>query len=143
MHVSEKAVSAERLYAGDGAPEDERMHIVGALVGVDHLEVDQVARHAELVADAVATHHVARHAGDVQRLAAAVAFHDAGGFDNGNGIPRSVIDKIFQPFFTTKPTGQGTGLGLSLSYDIITKGHAGTLEVESEEGAGSVFTIRI
>ncbi len=63
--------------------------------------------------------------------------------DNGNGIPRSVIDKIFQPFFTTKPTGQGTGLGLSLSYDIITKGHAGTLEVESEEGAGSVFTIRI
>jgi len=63
--------------------------------------------------------------------------------DNGNGIPRSIIDKIFQPFFTTKPTGQGTGLGLSLSYDIITKGHAGTLEVESEEGAGSVFTIRI
>ncbi|MBK6449531.1 MAG: ATP-binding protein [Saprospiraceae bacterium] len=63
--------------------------------------------------------------------------------DNGNGMTQSTIDKIFQPFFTTKPTGQGTGLGLSLSYDIITKGHAGTLEVESEEGAGSVFTIRI
>ena len=63
--------------------------------------------------------------------------------DNGNGMTQSALDKIFQPFFTTKPTGQGTGLGLSLSYDIITKGHAGTLEVESEEGAGSVFTIRI
>lgn len=63
--------------------------------------------------------------------------------DNGNGIPQNIVDKIFQPFFTTKPTGHGTGLGLSLSYDIITKGHEGTLEVKSGEGAGSVFTIRI
>ncbi len=61
--------------------------------------------------------------------------------DNGNGIPQSAIDKIFQPFFTTKPTGQGTGLGLSLSYDIITKGHGGELKVESKEGEGSSFTI--
>ena len=61
--------------------------------------------------------------------------------DNGSGIPRHVLTKIFQPFFTTKPTGQGTGLGLSLSYDVITKGHNGTLAVESEEGEGSVFTI--
>ncbi len=62
--------------------------------------------------------------------------------DNGNGIPQKVLDKIFQPFFTTKPTGQGTGLGLSLSYDII-KAHGGELEVNTKEGEGSVFTISI
>lgn len=61
--------------------------------------------------------------------------------DNGMGIPQKVIDKIFQPFFTTKPTGQGTGLGLSLSYDIITKGHRGELRVDTEEGAYTQFTI--
>jgi signal transduction histidine kinase len=60
--------------------------------------------------------------------------------DNGNGIPDSIKEKIFQPFFTTKPTGSGTGLGLSLSYDII-KAHGGTLEVESEEGKGTTFYI--
>ena len=62
--------------------------------------------------------------------------------DNGNGIPQKVIDKIFQPFFTTKPTGQGTGLGLSLSYDII-KAHGGELKVETKEGAGSEFIIQL
>ncbi len=61
--------------------------------------------------------------------------------DNGNGIPPQVIDKIFQPFFTTKPTGEGTGLGLSMSYDIITKGHGGRLKVESKEGKGTTFYI--
>ena len=61
--------------------------------------------------------------------------------DNGNGIPEKVLDKIFQPFFTTKPTGQGTGLGLSLSYDIVTKGHGGELKVETKENEGSTFTI--
>ena len=61
--------------------------------------------------------------------------------DNGNGIPQKVLDKIFQPFFTTKPTGQGTGLGLSMSYDIVTKGHGGSLEVKSEEQKGSEFII--
>lgn len=61
--------------------------------------------------------------------------------DNGTGIPQSVLDKIYQPFFTTKPTGAGTGLGLSLSYDIITKGHGGELQVESEEGKGTAFRI--
>ena len=61
--------------------------------------------------------------------------------DNGNGIPQKALDKIFQPFFTTKPTGQGTGLGLSLSYDIITKGHGGELKVETKEGEGSTFVI--
>ena len=61
--------------------------------------------------------------------------------DNGNGIPQKVLDKIFQPFFTTKPTGQGTGLGLSLSYDIVTKGHGGELKVETKEGGGSEFII--
>jgi two-component system NtrC family sensor kinase len=60
--------------------------------------------------------------------------------DNGNGIPKSIIDKIFQPFFTTKPTGQGTGLGLSLSYDII-KAHGGELKVETKEGEGTEFII--
>ena len=63
--------------------------------------------------------------------------------DNGNGIPQNIIDKIFQPFFTTKPTGQGTGLGLSLAYDIITKEHNGTLKVESREGEGTMFLIRL
>lgn len=63
--------------------------------------------------------------------------------DNGGGMPENIKTKIFQPFFTTKPTGQGTGLGLSLSYDIITKGHAGTLEVESTEGEGTKFIITL
>jgi two-component system NtrC family sensor kinase len=62
--------------------------------------------------------------------------------DNGPGIPASVLDKIFQPFFTTKPTGQGTGLGLSLSYDIV-KAHGGELSVETKEGEGTVFTIQL
>jgi len=62
--------------------------------------------------------------------------------DNGNGIPQKIVDKIFQPFFTTKPTGQGTGLGLSLSYDII-KGHGGEIKVQTTEGEGSEFIIRL
>lgn len=63
--------------------------------------------------------------------------------DNGGGIPSKTIEKIFQPFFTTKPTGQGTGLGLSLSYDIITKGHGGELKVGTIEGEETEFTIVI
>ena len=63
--------------------------------------------------------------------------------DNGPGIPPNIMDKIFQPFFTTKPAGQGTGLGLSLAYDIVTKGHNGTLKVSSEEGQGSEFIIQL
>jgi signal transduction histidine kinase len=62
--------------------------------------------------------------------------------DNGNGIPKKILGKIFQPFFTTKPTGQGTGLGLSLSYDII-KAHGGEIKVESKEGEGSEFIIML
>ena len=62
--------------------------------------------------------------------------------DNGNGIPKKVLDKIFQPFFTTKPTGQGTGLGLSMSYDIV-KAHGGELKVETKEGEGSEFIISL
>jgi signal transduction histidine kinase len=62
--------------------------------------------------------------------------------DNGNGIPQKVLDKIFQPFFTTKPTGQGTGLGLSLAYDII-KAHGGEIKVETKEGEGSEFIIQV
>ncbi len=63
--------------------------------------------------------------------------------DNGNGIPQTVLDKIFQPFFTTKPTGAGTGLGLSLSYDIVTRQHGGTLNAETEEGKGATFIIEL
>jgi len=62
--------------------------------------------------------------------------------DNGPGIPPNIIDKIFQPFFTTKPTGQGTGLGLSLAYDII-KAHNGELKVETTVGEGSEFIIQL
>jgi len=61
--------------------------------------------------------------------------------DNGTGIPQKALEKVFQPFFTTKPTGQGTGLGLSLSYDIVTKGHGGELKVETKEGEYTEFTI--
>jgi signal transduction histidine kinase len=63
--------------------------------------------------------------------------------DNGTGIPEEVQQKIFQPFFTTKPSGEGTGLGLSLSYDLVVKGHGGTLEVDSEEGDYTEFTMRL
>ncbi len=62
--------------------------------------------------------------------------------ENGNGILQKVVDKIFKPFFTTKPTGQGTGLGLSLSYDII-KAHGGEIKVETKEGEGSEFIIHL
>ena len=62
--------------------------------------------------------------------------------DNGIGIPAKALDKIFQPFFTTKPTGQGTGLGLSLSYDIV-QAHRGELKVETKEGEGSSFVIQL
>lgn len=64
-------------------------------------------------------------------------------YDNGLGIPKSVLEKIYQPFFTTKPTGEGTGLGLSLSYDIITKGHNGELRVDTEEGEYARFVISL
>ena len=62
--------------------------------------------------------------------------------DNGNGIPQIILDKIFQPFFTTKPTGQGTGLGLSLSYDIV-KAHGGELTGDTKEDEGATFTIKL
>ncbi len=62
--------------------------------------------------------------------------------NNDTHIPQKVVDKIFQPFFTTKPTGQGTGLGLSLSYDII-KAHGGEIKVETKEGEGAEFIIEL
>ena len=63
--------------------------------------------------------------------------------DNGNGIPEKIIDKIFQPFFSSKPTGAGTGLGLSMCYEIVTKGHGGKIEVESKEGEGASMIVTI
>lgn len=63
--------------------------------------------------------------------------------DNGPGIPDDINDKVFQPFFTTKPTGEGTGLGLSMSYDIVTKGHGGTLELKTELGKGTTFIVQL
>ena len=63
--------------------------------------------------------------------------------DNGNGISSKALDKIFQPFFSTKPTGQGTGLGLSLAYDIVAKGHGGELKVETKEGEGTTFIVQL
>ncbi|MFC7667525.1 sensor histidine kinase [Hymenobacter humi] len=63
--------------------------------------------------------------------------------DNGTGMSPAIESKIFQPFFTTKPTGEGTGLGLSLSHDIIAQGHGGTLAVESQEGQGTTFLIQL
>ena len=62
--------------------------------------------------------------------------------DNGNGIPQKVLDKIFQPFFTTKPTGQGTGLGLSLAYDIV-KAHGGEIKVNTREGEFTEFVVQL
>jgi two-component system, NtrC family, sensor kinase len=78
-----------------------------------------------------------------------VATRDLGGAmeirvrDNGTGIPADIMDKLFQPFFTTKPTGEGTGLGLSITYDIVTKQHGGTISVESEVGTYTEFTVTI
>jgi two-component system NtrC family sensor kinase len=63
--------------------------------------------------------------------------------DNGIGIPKKILDKIFQPFFTTKPTGEGTGLGLSLAYDIVTKGHGGEFQVETKEGEETTFIVQL
>jgi signal transduction histidine kinase len=63
--------------------------------------------------------------------------------DNGIGIPPEIKDRLFQPFFTTKPPGEGTGLGLSMSYDIITQQHGGSITVDSKAGEYSEFTIRL
>jgi two-component system, NtrC family, sensor kinase len=63
--------------------------------------------------------------------------------DNGVGIPKKVFEKMYQPFFTTKPTGQGTGLGLSLSYDIIKNGHGGEIKAETKEGEYAEFTTEL
>ncbi len=75
-----------------------------------------------------------------RKLADAVEIRVA---DNGKGIPANIRDRIFEPLFTTKPTGSGTGLGLSLSFDIVTQGHGGSLRVESEEGQGAEFVVTI
>ena len=63
--------------------------------------------------------------------------------DNGIGIPKDIMDKVFNPFFTTKPPNEGTGLGLSITYDIVVEGHGGTLDMESVEGEGTTFSIKL
>ena len=63
--------------------------------------------------------------------------------DNGPGVSRHAWERVFEPFFTTKPAGSGTGLGLSLSYDIVTQGHGGSLFLESQEGEGTTFIVRL
>jgi two-component system, NtrC family, sensor kinase len=63
--------------------------------------------------------------------------------DNGSGIPDNIKEKIMQPFFTTKPTGEGTGLGLSLSYDIVVKGHAGSIAIDTKEGEFTEFIVKL
>jgi len=63
--------------------------------------------------------------------------------DNGTGIPEAIRDRLFQPFFTTKPTGEGIGLGLSISYDTVTQQHGGSITVDSKVGTFSEFTIRL
>jgi signal transduction histidine kinase len=63
--------------------------------------------------------------------------------DNGTGIPTDIMDKLFQPFFTTKPTGEGTGLGLSITYDIVTKAHGGTIAIDSQLGEFTEFAVRL
>jgi len=63
--------------------------------------------------------------------------------DNGNGIPDAIKEKVMQPFFTTKPTGEGTGLGLSLTYDMVVKGHGGNIAVNTKEGEFTEFIISL
>jgi signal transduction histidine kinase len=63
--------------------------------------------------------------------------------DNGMGIPENIKDKIMQPFFTTKPTGEGTGLGLSMSYDIVVKAHNGSINIDTKEGEYTEFTVKV
>ena len=84
-----------------------------------------------------------------RRLTSTVSTRDLGEavevrvHDNGTGIPCEIRDQLFQPFFTTKPTGEGTGLGLSISWDIVTQQHDGSIEVDSEPGEFTEFTIRL
>ncbi|NNF03222.1 MAG: HAMP domain-containing histidine kinase, partial [Rhodothermales bacterium] len=63
--------------------------------------------------------------------------------DTGPGIPSEIVGKVFEPFFTTKSTGEGTGLGLSMSHDIVTKGHSGQLRIEDTRGGGATFVVRL
>ena len=96
-----------------------------------------------------ASHEKTRTAGASYRPTLVLATRDAGDrievriADNGPGIPPAVLDKIFNPFFTTKPTGEGTGLGLSISHQIVVEQHKGTIQVESREGEGTEFRIAI
>jgi signal transduction histidine kinase len=94
-----------------------------------------------------ASHEKAKKAGESYRPTLVLTTRDLGDRveasirDNGPGMPKAVLDKIFNPFFTTKPTGEGTGLGLSISHQIVVEQHKGTIQVESREGEGTEFRI--
>ncbi|MBI1342057.1 MAG: hypothetical protein GC171_03875 [Terrimonas sp.] len=105
--------------------------ITNAFYVVDQKKKETQARDGENAYEPIVTVST-RKTGDQVEISVA---------DNGNGIPDSIKEKIFQPFFTTKPTGQGTGLGLSMSYDIVTKSHKGELKVETAVNQGTTFTI--
>ena len=92
------------------------------------------AKHAETTGVALEVTVSTERAGDAVRIVVA---------DNGPGIDIETREKIFQPFFTTKPTGDGTGLGLSLAWDIVVNGHNGSIDVEGEEGKGAIFTVTL
>ncbi|CAN0363666.1 unnamed protein product, partial [Ectocarpus sp. 4 AP-2014] len=63
--------------------------------------------------------------------------------DNGSGVPKAIRDKLFDPFFTTKEVGKGTGQGLSIAYDVVVNRHGGTIEIDSTEGVGTTFVVRL
>jgi signal transduction histidine kinase len=105
--------------------------LTNAFYAVDEKKKSRVDGYEPTVT--IATHYILPPSGQAVEIKVS---------DNGGGIPQKVLDKIFQPFFTTKPTGQGTGLGLSLSYDIV-KAHDGELKVESKNGQGSEFIIEL
>src|SRR6185312_12867409 len=96
-----------------------------------------------------ATHQKAKTAGTGYKPTIEVTTLSANGWvtfsvrDNGNGIPENIRDKIMQPFFTTKPPGEGTGLGLSLTYDMVVKGHGGSIVVDTKENEYTLFTIKL
>jgi signal transduction histidine kinase len=125
-------------------------HLEGGLEKIDVYPLDFVRVLINLYNNAFyAMHQKQKHAQGAYEPVITVRTENADSsvlvhvIDNGIGIPQKHLSKIYQPFFTTKPAGEGTGLGLSLSYDIVTKGHGGRLSVQSTEGEGSEFVVQL